>query len=709
MRKNGAEFILKTLMVLCLILVISGSRAAYAMEEDDIILLGQTKDVDIKGGGKSVIFKFEPNASGEYCIYSHDREAGADPDVFLYDANGKLLDEENDDAGPDGMDVELSYNFIGGRTYYIKAMDWEGGTGSYKLSIKTIDIKSISFTPARRIQIEEGMDGYFDEDANGKFIYYTNFDEMENGAILTATHLNGSKETFKYNPNTMTFVSTKDRKNVYVTYSEEEQKQKPWVVGSANKLTVHCFGLRTTVPVTIVENSVQSLNFKPSTVYLVENRGGSWEYDSDGERYYLYDYEAYSGKLLSDNSKLTVNYKQGGSGTYSYNTSGASFECSGKSDLIEGMYDVYHNQYTNHWEQGKSNYLTFKSHGRTAKINVVIVKNLVDTTGVSLDRSSHSLQKGSAFTLNATVKPSNATDKALYWSSSNASVATVDSSGKVTAKGAGSANITVKTSNGKSGVCKITVTNSGGSGSQSKSTGSAPKSQTNSQASGSVTQKGADGTALGKGASSAAAQKAITSMPDDNDPAGAAFAPLLLRSTKQTKKNITLKWQSVGGASKYDIYGNQCGKGNKMQKITTVTGKSYKFSALRGKALKKGKYYKFIVVAIDKSNKVIATSKVVHAATKGGKVGNHKSISTKAKKNKVKIKKGKTFKLGAKAKAESSKRKVKKHRALNYESSNTAVASVSGKGVIKGVNKGSCVVYVYAQNGVYKKIKVTVN
>ena len=66
------------------------------------------------------------------------------------------------------------------------------------------------------------------------------------------------------------------------------------------------------------------------------------------------------------------------------------------------------------------------------------------------------------------------------------------------------------------------------------------------------------------------------------------------------------------------------------------------------------------------------------------------------------------FKLGAKAVAASKKLKVKKHRAVKYESTDKAVATVTSKGVIKGKAKGTCFVYAYAQNGVSAKIKVTV-
>lgn len=51
---------------------------------------------------------------------------------------------------------------------------------------------------------------------------------------------------------------------------------------------------------------------------------------------------------------------------------------------------------------------------------------------------------------------------------------------------------------------------------------------------------------------------------------------------------------------------------------------------------------------------------------------------------------------------------IKRHRGIVFESSDPKIASVDKKGVVKGLKKGTCYIYVYAQNGVYKKIKVTV-
>ena len=83
----------------------------------------------------------------------------------------------------------------------------------------------------------------------------------------------------------------------------------------------------------------------------------------------------------------------------------------------------------------------------------------VGVTGVSLNKNSTSLVVGDTESLTATVSPSNATNKSVTWSSSKTSVATVSSSGVVTAKSAGSATITATTVDGSyKATCSVTVT-----------------------------------------------------------------------------------------------------------------------------------------------------------------------------------------------------------------------------------------------------------
>lgn len=92
-----------------------------------------------------------------------------------------------------------------------------------------------------------------------------------------------------------------------------------------------------------------------------------------------------------------------------------------------------------------------KKYTCTVKVNIPV-------SSVKINKASVELVEGKTATLSATVAPSNASNKSVKWSTSNAKVATV-SAGKVTAKSAGTATITAAAADGsgKKAVCKITV------------------------------------------------------------------------------------------------------------------------------------------------------------------------------------------------------------------------------------------------------------
>ena len=75
--------------------------------------------------------------------------------------------------------------------------------------------------------------------------------------------------------------------------------------------------------------------------------------------------------------------------------------------------------------------------------------------------------------------------------------------------------------------------------------------------------------------------------------------------------------------------------------------------------------------------------------------------------SKTVLKKGKSLKFKVTLNLASKKQKVSKHVGVRYESSNTKIATVSG-GKIKAKAKGGCTIYVYAQNGVSKQVRITV-
>ncbi len=84
---------------------------------------------------------------------------------------------------------------------------------------------------------------------------------------------------------------------------------------------------------------------------------------------------------------------------------------------------------------------------------------VVAVTGVKLDQTTLALDAGDSAQLTATVSPSNATNKSVTWSANNSNVSV--SGGKVTAKTAGSAVVTVTTADGGyTAQCNVTVNES---------------------------------------------------------------------------------------------------------------------------------------------------------------------------------------------------------------------------------------------------------
>ena len=94
----------------------------------------------------------------------------------------------------------------------------------------------------------------------------------------------------------------------------------------------------------------------------------------------------------------------------------------------------------------------------TGDFELSVTDTTVAVTGVTLNNTSASLARWATLTLEATVAPSNATNKNLSWSSATETVATVEN-GVVTAVAPGTAIITVTTEDGsKTAECTVTVT-----------------------------------------------------------------------------------------------------------------------------------------------------------------------------------------------------------------------------------------------------------
>ncbi len=94
-------------------------------------------------------------------------------------------------------------------------------------------------------------------------------------------------------------------------------------------------------------------------------------------------------------------------------------------------------------------------------IQSALAATTINAKKITLSKKSITLEVGETQALKATVSPSNTTNKKVKWSSNDKEIATVTSTGKVIAVGAGRTIITAKTSNGKKAMCKVTVKESG--------------------------------------------------------------------------------------------------------------------------------------------------------------------------------------------------------------------------------------------------------
>lgn len=125
------------------------------------------------------------------------------------------------------------------------------------------------------------------------------------------------------------------------------------------------------------------------------------------------------------------------------------------------------------------------------------------------------------------------------------------------------------------------------------------------------------------------------------------------------------------------------------------------------------KNYKIYVLAYKLAeDKKVTLGKTVIAHIVGRKNKKYTNVKAiKVKKRSYSLKKGKKARIKASTVLVSPVKKqltnahAKKFR---YASTNKKVATVSAKGKIRAVGKGSCIIYVYARNGYAKKIKVRV-
>ena len=189
---------------------------------------------------------------------------------------------------------------------------------------------------------------------------------------------------------------------------------------------------------------------------------------------------------------------------------------------------------------------------------------------------------------------------------------------------------------------------------------------------------------------------------------------LLVSMKARGKTSLKLSWTKIPEASGYDIYMAQCntkGKRYRYKRVKTIQ-KAGTASWTR-KKLKKKTSYKACIKAFTKVNgkkKYLAKSPAAHAYTSGGntKYTNPKSIKLKSAAS-VTLKAGKYSRIRAAVRKQNSKKKIRQCTDdLRFVSTDPSIVDVSLSGRMLAKRPGKAYVYVFAENGVRKRVTVTV-
>lgn len=409
--KRALAIILSFAILLSSFMIVSVSVNA----DDKVLTLNQTKKVSIivddNLDDNSVVYTFTPTETAYYWFTSSGQSEFADPFAQVYtdsscDYNSQIATGE--DSTVNGY-FNLNFNFCAyltaNETYYVKACAYiYGGVSADVLEYDLLVTKAVAPTG---IEINKPSSSYG---------YVGNFEML----------------TYSVTPNNaMTAVSWSTSDDSIATVDE------------AGVVSFHKKG-----NVTI---TAKGAGFTDTITLEVKDAEGIDIYGDDIVAY-AGEYFYFTYNLTPDKVKTDVEWTFGNESFFKVESTSSEFGqgfCNGTIDSSA---------------RGNTTVTVTTANGVTDTANVII-KELVETTGITVD-SSMSVELGKYFSIDYTLTPSNSITSTT-WTSSNPSVVSCeyaypeDTYGKgsvgLQAVGAGKTTITVTTANGKTDTIEVTV------------------------------------------------------------------------------------------------------------------------------------------------------------------------------------------------------------------------------------------------------------
>ena len=274
---------------------------------------------------------------------------------FVY-KEGEIRDFVNDDN--EILNVYrygFEFDGTGKTTFEVKLPDY-GRTTDVPVTIAENPVYSFSFTPAKAYEITEGTNGYYSDEENETDWYYwaPHFNE---GDKITVNYTDGTSEEFVYEGEICDFVNDDNEiLNVYSNGFEFDGTGK-----TTFEVKLADYGKTINVPVTVIENPVDSFSFTSVNPYEVEHSKGY----AEDEDWWL------EAPDFNKGDYVTVYFKDGTHDVYTCKEDGGCEFYNSNNEMVT----VYSYEFSFNGTGTTSFTVKLYEYGKTQQVPVTVVDN----------------------------------------------------------------------------------------------------------------------------------------------------------------------------------------------------------------------------------------------------------------------------------------------------------------------------------------------
>ena len=222
------------------------------------------------------------------------------------------------------------------------------------------------------IEFFENCGGWWNGSGDGR--WYSYYVDPEDYTYAVTFTKEGAE---KYNNGNTQFVGSRDALRKLTGYGADfyaDQENTHWTVGGENRVTLSILGKEITIPVTVRLSPIESFSLT-APVEFFEHDGGWWSDSSDG-RWYCYYISPYD-------YSYKVTFTKEGAARYN----GGKTQFVGSSDELHKLtgheVSFHDDQWSNHWEVGRTYTVTANLMGRELPLEVPIVPSPVESFAVN--------------------------------------------------------------------------------------------------------------------------------------------------------------------------------------------------------------------------------------------------------------------------------------------------------------------------------------